>query len=382
VETSPDLTALALNDSTPSTRSSRPTSPRRRRWRWLRFCLPIAALIVGELSVRFYTWCRGWTPNCYAAQLRLFRPNKEIGADLRPGFHMQSGVYSITINSLGLRGPEISQKKLRGVLRVAIVGESSAFGYLVGDDDVAARQFEANLRARGLKVEVLNAGVPGYNLFHSTVRYREVVAPLEPDLVVAYLGWNDLTYVVREPFELDRFRAWPVAPGWERLLGQSALYGLVAYRLLGGPTRMMPSQIGGTRPTEAGAAAFHQNLARLADEVDASGARLVVCAQATAAHPDISPRLAAVLADSEEDRSDVIWMGTWLRDRQHDFAAERHVPFLDAYNAIAPTVEFLADYIHLTAAGERELAEFWTRELLPLLAEERDRAAEPVDTPP
>ncbi|HUY32757.1 MAG TPA: GDSL-type esterase/lipase family protein [Pirellulales bacterium] len=360
-----------MTDTTPSPKSARPKSARRGRWRWLKLCLPFVALVAGELTLRVYTWCRGWTPNCYAAQLRLFRPNEEIGTDLRPGFHMRSGVYSITINSLGLRGPEISREKARGVVRVAIVGESSAFGYLVDDADVAARRLEANLRARGLEVEVLNAGVPGYNLFHSTVRYREVVAPLAPDVVLVYLGWNDLAYVVRGPSELDRFRVRPVAPGWERLLGQSTLYGLVAYRLLGASARMMPSQIGGTRPTESGAAAFHANLARLADLVGASGARLVVCAQATAAHPHVSPRLAAVLAHSEEDRSDVIWMGMWLRDREREFAAERHVPFLDAYDAIPPTEEFLADYIHLTVAGERELAEFWTRKLLPLLAKVR-----------
>ncbi len=253
---------------------------------------------------------------------------------------------------------------------MAIMGESSAFGYLVGDEEVAARRLEANLRSRGLDVEVLNAGVPGYNLFHSTVRYREVVAPLTPDLVVAYLGWNDLAYVVREPAELERFHVRPVAPAWERLLGHSTLYGLVVYRLFGGPVRMMPSQIGGARPTEAGAAAFGANLRRLADDVEASGARLVVCAQATAAHGDVSPRLAAALANSDEDRRDVIWMGVWLHDRERDFAAERRLPFLDAYSSIKPTKEFLADYVHLTVAGELELAEFWTRELLPLLEDE------------
>lgn len=359
-----------MNDTTPNTGSARPILARRRRWRWLKFCLPIVALIVGELTLRVYTWCRGWTPNCYAAQLRLFRPNAEIGADLRPGFHMQSGTYSITINSLGLRGPEINRNKPSNVVRVAIVGESSAFGYLVGDDDVAARRLEANLRAQGLEVEVLNAGVPGYNLFHSTVRYREVVAPLKPDVVLAYLGWNDLTYVVREASELARFRVRPVAPAWERQLGRSTLYGLVAYRLLGSPVQMVPSQIGGSRPTNSGAAAFHSNLHLLADEIKASGARLVVCAQATAAHPKVSPRLAPVLAQAEEDRPDVIRMGAWLHDRERDFATASNAPFLDAYNSIPPTEEYLADYVHLTVAGEHELAEFWTRELLPLLKDE------------
>jgi lysophospholipase L1-like esterase len=354
---------------------TQPRAGRRRRGWWLilKYSLPlVVSLATGELALRAYVWSRGWTANCYATQLFLFRPRDDVGCDLRPGFRLRSGHFEITINSLGMRGPEIDREKPPSVQRVAIVGESSTFGYLVRDEEVAARKLERNLRERGLNVEVLNAGVPGYNLNQSTVRFREVVAPLKPDLVLAYLGWNDLTYVVSDEPSARRFHVRPdyfAIPAWERLMGHSTLCGLVIYRLWKRPMQMTPAQIGGTRPTEAGTAAFRANLARLADDAAAAGAPLVLCAQATAAHPDVPAELEPWLAKTPEKRMEMIELGSWLHDTEADFAAERHLPFLDARKAIEPTTENLGDFVHLTPEGERKLAEFWADELAPMLEE-------------
>ena len=180
-----------------------------------------ATLLSAEVAIRAYLALRGWTANCYAAQLQLFRPNEKTGYDLAPGFQLHSGVYRMSVNSLGLRGPQVSRRKPPGVTRIAIVGESSAFGYLVSDGEEAARLLERTLREQGHKVEVLNGGVPGYNLFQSVVRFREVLAPLEPDITIAYLGWNDLPYIVSDEPAAEHFRLRRVPPAWERLLSHS-----------------------------------------------------------------------------------------------------------------------------------------------------------------
>jgi hypothetical protein len=174
---------------------------RSRLWLAAKFALSLAiALSAGEALLRVYTWNRGWTPNCYAAQLQLFRPNAQLGYDLRPGFRLRSGAFTVSLNSFGMRGAEVEAAKPAGVRRIAIVGESSGFGYFVSDGQEAARLLEDDLRKRGCRVEVLNGAVPGYNLYQSTLRFRDVTAPLKPDLVIAYVGWNDLPYVVsREP---------------------------------------------------------------------------------------------------------------------------------------------------------------------------------------
>jgi lysophospholipase L1-like esterase len=324
-------------------------------------CLVAGAvtLVSAECLVRAYMASRGWTANCYAAQLELFRPHAETGYDLTPGFRLKSGVYQISINSLGLRGPEVSRSKAKGVRRIVVVGESSAFGYLVSDGQEAARVLEGKLRERGHNVEVLNGGVPGYNLFQSVARFREVLAPFDPDLVIAYLGWNDLPYAVSDEPGAERFRRRPLPAAWERLLGHSALYGFVVYRLWGGPVRMVPADFADSAVTPAGERQFLQNLAALASEVEKTGARLVICAQATAAHPSVSSDLRPALGSDEAKQARAIQLGDWLHRTLADFAAERSLVFVDAYSVIPPTSDMLADYVHLSAAGESRLAELW-----------------------
>lgn len=327
----------------------------------------VVTLVSAEALLRVYVAFRGWTPNCYAAQLQLFRPHPTTGYDLRPGFRLKSGVYEISINSLGLRGQEIDLEKPSDVTRIAIVGESSAFGYLVSDNEVASHLLEKKLRDRGRRVEVVNGGVPGYNLFQSIVRFDELLAPLDPDVVIAYLGWNDLPYIVSDEAAAPRFRLRPVAPAWERVLSHTTLYGFVVYRLLGGPVRMVPADFAAGAPTAAGRRQFLRNLATLAEHVEASGARLVVCAQATAAHPTVDDALRPALGADKAAQASAIGLGVWLHETLAAFANERSLDFIDAYSELPPSSELLADYVHLTAAGEQRLAELWAEHIEPSL---------------
>lgn len=327
----------------------------------------VVTLLTGEVALRAVVFLRGWTPNCYAAQLQLFRPNAETGCDLQPGFRLRS-VYRISINSLGLRGPEIGRQKPSGVKRIAIVGESSAFGYFVSDGHEAARLLEQMLRERGENVEVLNGGVPGYNLFQSIVRFREVLAPLKPDIVIAYLGWNDLPYVTSDEPDAQRFRRRPIVSSSERLLSHSTLYGFVVYRLWGGAAHMVPADFAKSEPTAAGERQFLANLAALASEVGASGARLIICAQATAAHPAVSADLKPALGPDAARQASAIQLGEWLHGTLASFANERDLVFIDAYSEIPADSAMLADYVHLTDAGERRLAELWADVVGPLLS--------------
>ena len=331
-----------------------------RRWLAAKAALALSiAMIAGEALLRVYTWGRGWTPNCYAAQLQLFRPEARCGYDLAPGFRLRSGAFTVATNSRGLRGPEIATTKPPGVRRIAIVGGSSAFGYFVSDGQEAARLLEGALRERGCQVEVVNGAVPGYNLYQSTLRFRETLAPLKPDFVIVYAGWNDLPYVVSPNPRAERFRVRPVAPAWERILGHSTLYGFLFYRIGGGPARMTPAGFAAYEPTTDGARQFRENLSRLADEADRVQARLVLCAQATAAHPKATNELRQSLAPDAASQASAIRLGEWLHATLIEFAATRGLPLLDAYAEIEPDETMLRDYVHLTEAGERRLADIW-----------------------
>lgn len=353
-----------MNDQ-PASVATRRRSRARRAW------IFAAALLIAccsaELALRLYVRVRGWTPNCYAASLQLFRPHPDLGYDLRPGFRMKSGMYAISINSLGFRGPELSLVKPTSVRRIAILGESAVFGYMVSDGQEAARLVEGRLAENGRKVEIVNAGVPGYNLFQTTRRFRECVAPLSPDFVVLYLGWNDLPYIVSDMPRDERFQRRPIAPAWQRSMSRSTLYGFVVYRLLARPLRLAPADIGGVRPTQLGLAQFRENLRELGDAVRASGARMIVCSQANAAHARAAGALRAALSLKQEEIEPIIALGQLLRDELERFAHEFQADFADIYNEIAPTTEMLADYVHLTHGGEQRLADILAQRLAPLL---------------
>ena len=93
--------------------------------------------------------------------------NPRLRFELRPGGEARAEV-DYRVNALGLRGPETTIDKPVGVRRVAVLGDSIAFGYWVSDEQGFARQLEMLLGQapgpRRGRVEVLNFGVPGYNL--------------------------------------------------------------------------------------------------------------------------------------------------------------------------------------------------------------------------
>jgi lysophospholipase L1-like esterase len=339
--------------------------------------LLVAGVVAAEGVLRAYLAVRGWTPNCYAAQLELLAPHPVNGYRLAPDFRLRSGTFIISTNSLGLRGPEIDPAQPAQGVRIAVFGGSAAFGYLVSDGQEASRLLETRLQREFPDVQVLNAGVPGYNLNHSFVLYEEVVAPLQPDLVVLYAGCNDIGYVVSREPDANRFQFAGAPPAWERRLGHSTLYGFVAYRLLGGSADFAIGNRVVELPTPQGLARFRQNLARFADRVAADGGQLVLCAEATAARADVAPDLRTCMGATEADIARTIAIFEALRSAMQSIAVERGLLYVDASAHVPPTREFLGDTIHLTPQGEELLANVLAKELRPLLLGET-----PVRTSP
>jgi lysophospholipase L1-like esterase len=88
------------------------------------------------------------------------------------------------VNLDGVRGPRLSHSRSARVLRIAILGDSSAFGAGVAWDESFAGRLAPLLRARGVEAEVLNAAVIGSTVAQGIERYRELVRPFRPDVVV------------------------------------------------------------------------------------------------------------------------------------------------------------------------------------------------------
>jgi lysophospholipase L1-like esterase len=163
--------------------------------------------------------------------------NPRLRFELRPGGVARAEV-EYRVNQLGLRGPETTIEKPPGVRRVAVLGDSIAFAYWVSDEQGFARQLETLLNAPGGgvgRVEVLNFGVPGYNLEQEIEALRAKALPFSPDLVILLFCLNDLeglfSYelgLVQERTERGRT---PAGRAREWLVARSRLFSWVEYRL-------------------------------------------------------------------------------------------------------------------------------------------------------
>lgn len=97
-------------------------------------------------------------------------------------------------NSLGYRGDEIVMPKPENCFRIVCLGGSTTYTGKVED---AGKSYpallEKELVGRGLdKVEVINAGAPGWSSWESMINFELRVLDLEPDMIIIYHAVNDI----------------------------------------------------------------------------------------------------------------------------------------------------------------------------------------------
>ena len=108
---------------------------------------------------------------------------------------------TISINSLGFRGPPISQEDAVGNLRIAFVGASTTFcAEVSGNDMTWPHLVSADIRQQypDIQTDYVNAAVPGYTVKTSLKNFRRRVAPLSPDITIIYHATNDLSWETRK----------------------------------------------------------------------------------------------------------------------------------------------------------------------------------------
>jgi len=129
----------------------------------------------------------------------LFVEDAAVGYRLRSNFRgeLKTPEYQteIQINGYGLRDDREYGAKRAGVTRVLVLGDSFTMGVGVRLEETVTRQLEQRLDAspEGPRVEVVNAGVPGYGTTQE-VRYLSAYGlALEPDVVlVGFFIGNDV----------------------------------------------------------------------------------------------------------------------------------------------------------------------------------------------
>lgn len=124
-------------------------------------------------------------------------PNEKIIYELRPNLDVTFTDTKVHTNSFGLRGPETTKDKPPKTYRIALLGDSFAFGWGVLDSETFARVMENSLNTKfhgNPRIEVLNFGVPGYSTFQEAEVFKEKALDFSPNLALVFFIHNDFDY--------------------------------------------------------------------------------------------------------------------------------------------------------------------------------------------
>lgn len=153
----------------------------------------MVALALGEVAVRALfkdqtvMFPRYHTDYRYGRYtLRGIRPNAEFWHTSR------DGSWRFVTNAKGLRDArDFPYDKAPGVLRVLALGDSHTQGYEARQEATYAAVLERYLAARGVRAEVLNAGVSGFSTAEALAFLENEGYKYRPDVVVLGFYAND-----------------------------------------------------------------------------------------------------------------------------------------------------------------------------------------------
>lgn len=109
--------------------------------------------------------------------------DKGTGWAYRPNSLRHQGTF--TVNSAGMRSRrEYSKDPPPDTLRIAAFGDSFTAGDDVNDDQVWTNQLKLALQQQGIRAEVMNFGVGGYDMGQAFLRWRGIGRQFQPDIVI------------------------------------------------------------------------------------------------------------------------------------------------------------------------------------------------------
>lgn len=121
--------------------------------------------------------------------------------------------FKVKTNSNGLRDREFSYDKPKDTIRILVLGDSLTFGYGVKIEKTYPKLLEGKFRSKFLekKIEVINAGIPGWGTSQERDYLKIEGIKFNPDLILVGFYFND----VQETYEIN-IRMEDNISRWER----------------------------------------------------------------------------------------------------------------------------------------------------------------------
>jgi lysophospholipase L1-like esterase len=198
--------------------------------------------------------------------LPFMRLDEDLFWSPMPGFRGDVRGWPVSINSLGLRGPEVEIPKPARSRRVVCLGDSITFGYGVGDEDTYPHLLGRALAGGG--IDVVNAGVTGYTSGQVLKLARRLLPRVGADVATLCIGWNDGN--LRPVSDREYARRLKAAAAVEGTAGRLYVFRALQRLYVG---RHPPGARQARTTPRVGLAEYRSNLAGIVRECVASGAR-------------------------------------------------------------------------------------------------------------
>jgi lysophospholipase L1-like esterase len=298
-------------------------------------------------------------PNAHVELLDVFAPQAALARSR----------WSVHTNARGFRTPAFETRKADAALRVAVLGDSSTFGWGVEHFETYPERLVPPLAAAlgvdAARLEVLNLGVPGYSTFQGRVLLERVALPLAPDAVVwSYLSNDGAVTGVSDRDTYARRLGWSGAL-LARLHASRAFEALEAWIAVARArlrTPPEPSPYDAAQRNVPSYAAAAENVRDAVAAARAAGVPIVLLAQCIRGEPaqvmaDVARETGTPFLDApallEARRAEIAGDARWASHRE----ALRERYGADELAAHAIWLTHLPDRCHPNALGHRLVAE-------------------------
>ena len=305
--------------------------------------------------------------------------------DVANGLPGVQGLQVITTDSEGFRTVPRVDYTQKTRFRIVAIGGSTTEDIYIDDRQTWTHHLQENLKATGMDVEVINAGVGGLRAKHhlETLNY---VARFEPDMAIFLVGVNDWR-------NFDRKRRmgfyWDIGIRPTQILVIKAIDNIKRWWRVGKharakppPPESLPKRADGITPDvpaqyletvkqawpdgqlpqaeglqlrpEAVDAAYRAKMMEISRACRAHAIRCMFITQPSRNHADAAPK------DRQGARRVSFETRLLIKALYNrfllNFAAENGHPSCDLANRVPPTQEVFSDYIHFNTSGTVKVA--------------------------
>lgn len=273
----------------------------------------------------------------------------------------------ISINSMGYRGKEFTLAKGENVCRIVCLGGSATFCGNVFDEETWCQQLEDILNEKARKnprVEVVNAGVPGYTTSESLINLNLRILDINPDIIIIYQSYNDFKPNRMPDFKSD-YSHWRRSFGKvEKRPGKKWFVTPKAIKII--RTRLFPKNDQGFKRYDtvgkSGLAAYKRNLENIVAVAKSRGIRVVLSSEASMLNEE------TIQSNSQAFQRAMRYVVTLskngLLDAQKkyelimkDISEKSDIQYVDNLETVPRDFDHFMDNIHLNKKGCRVVAE-------------------------